>query len=264
MRRSGLLWGLILLLVGLLLLLSNLGVIAVDIWSAIWAVLLIVVGLGMLWSVVSGSQGESEEVRMPLEGASAATLRIQHGAGRLRVGSGADSQTLVEGAFGGGLSHRIRHRGDELDVEMSPLGFPHVIAPWNWGREGLGWRMKLNDSVPLSLAFETGASDAHLDLSELHVTDLRLETGASSVKVIMPAHAGHTDARIGAGAASVSVSIPSDVAARVRAAGGLASIEVDRNRFPSTGAVFQSPNYETAQNRVDLEIKAGVGSVEVR
>lgn len=264
MRRSGLLWGLILLLVGVLLLLSNLGVIALDIWSAIWAVLLIVIGLGMLWSVLSGPQGEGEEVRIPLEGASAASLRLQHGAGRLRVGSGADPQALVEGTFGGGLNRRIRRRGDELDVEMTPLGFPHVIAPWNWGREGLGWRVKLNDSVPLSIGLETGASDARLDLSELHVTDLRLETGASSVKVILPAHAGHTDARIGAGAASVSVSVPSDVAARVRAAGGLASIEVDRSRFPRTGAVFQSPDYETAQNRVDLEIKAGVGSVEVR
>ena len=264
MRRSGLLWGLILLLVGLLLLLSNLGVIALDIWSAIWAVLLIVIGLGMLWSVIAGPQGEGEEVTIPVEGASRASLRIQHGAGRLRLGAGADPEALVEGAFGGGLNHQIRRKGDELDVEMVPLGFPHVIAPWNWGREGLRWRVRLNDSVPLSLALKTGASDAHFDLSELRVTDLRLETGASSVRVILPAHAGHTDARIEAGAASVSVSVPPGVAARIRAAGGLASIEVDRGRFPRTGAVFQSPDYESAQNRVNLEIKAGVGSVEVR
>jgi hypothetical protein len=264
MRRGGLFWGIILLLVGLLLLLSNLGVIAVDIWSAIWAVLLIVVGLGILLSVVAGPGAEGEAVNIPLEGATSASLRLRHGAGRLRVGAVADPDTLMEGTFGGGLDYRTQRRGDELDVEMSPPGFPHVITPWNWGREGLGWNVGLNGDIPLSLAFETGASEARLDLSELRVRDLRLETGASSVGVTLPASADHTQARIEAGAASVSVRVPPEVAARVRFEGGLASISVDQDRFPRTQGVYQSPDYDTAQHKVDLDIRAGVGSVDVR
>jgi hypothetical protein len=263
MRRSGLFWGIILLLVGLLLLLSNLGIIALDVWSAIWAVLLIVVGLGVLLSVISGPGPEGEEVNIALEGAASASVRFRHGAGRLRVGAGADPEALLEGTFGGGLNRRTRRRGDELEVEMSPLGFPHVISPWNWGREGLGWRVRLNEDIPLSLTFETGASDARLDLSALRVTDLRLETGASSVSITLPAQAGHTQARIEAGAASVSVHVPPEVAARVRLEGGLASINVDQDRFPRARGVYESPDYDTAQNRVDLEVRAGVGSVEV-
>jgi hypothetical protein len=264
MRRGGLFWGIILLLVGLLLLFSNLGIIAVDIWSAIWAVLLIVVGLGILLSVVAGPDAGGEAVVIPLEGATGVSLRLRHGAGRLRVGAAADPEALMEGTFGGGLDYRTQRRGDELDVEMSPPGFPHVITPWNWGREGLGWRVGLNGGIPLSLAFETGASEARLDLSELHVTDLRLETGASSVSVTMPASADHTQARIEAGAASVSVRVPPEVAARVRFEGGLASISVDQSRFPRTQGVYQSPDYETAEHKVDLDIRAGVGSVDVR
>lgn len=264
MRRSGVLWGIILLLVGVVLLFSNLGVIAVELWPAIWAILLIVLGLGVLWSAVSGPGGESEAVSVPLEGAGSARLRVRHGAGRLRIGAGADPEALVEGTFGGGLNLRAQRKGDELDVEMSPLGFPDILTPWNWGREGLGWRIKLNDAIPLSLDIETGASDAHLDLSELRVMNLELETGASSVRVSLPARAGHTQARIQAGAASVSMLVPSDVAARVRLEGGLASIEVDQSRFPRTGGVYRSPDYDTAQNRVDLKIEAGVGSVVVR
>lgn len=264
MRRGGLFWGIILLTVGLLLLLSNLGIIVVDIWSAIWAVLLIVVGLGVLLSVVAGPGAGAEEVSIPVEGAASANLRLRHGAGRLHVGAVADPETLMEGSFGGGLDYRTRRRGDELNVEMSPPGFPHVITPWNWGREGLGWRVGLNAGIPLSLAFATGASDARLDLTELRVTNLRLETGASSVSVTLPAGAEHTQARIEAGAASVSVRVPPEVAARVRFEGGLASISVDRDRFPRTQGVYQSPDYDTARHKVDLEIRAGVGSVDVR
>lgn len=263
MRRSGLFWGIILLIIGLLLLFSNLGIITIEIWSAIWAVLLIVVGLGILWSVLSGTDAQGHEVTIPLEGASSARIRVGHGAGRLRVEAGAAPDALVEGTFGGGLDYHVERKGDELDVEMSPPGTLTVLAPWNWGRDGLGWLLRLNGDIPLSLAFETGASDARLDLSELRVTNLELETGASSLRVTLPARGGHTEARIEAGAASVSVHVPPEVAARVRLKGALASIEVDQARFPRTGRLYQSPDYGTAENRVDLEVEAGVGSLKV-
>jgi hypothetical protein len=265
MRRGGLFWGFILLLVGLLLLLSNLGLISVNLWSAIWAVVLIALGLGVLWGAFFGLEGvEGEEISIPLGGAITARLNLEHAVGRLRVDGSAGVGLLLEGTFSSGLDYRTRRRGAELDVEMSPRGLPYVLAPWNWGREGLGWSFGLNSEIPLALALETGASEARLDLSNLQVTDLRLQTGASSVHVTLPAQAGHTRTRIEAGAASVSIQVPRDVAARVRFQGGLASINVDQNRFPRAGSVYQSRDYDTAQNKVDIEVEAGVGSLDVR
>jgi hypothetical protein len=265
MRRSGLFWGVILLLVGLLLLLSNLGIIAVNVWGAVWAVVLIALGVGILWGIFVGSSAaEGEEVSIPLEGANSARIRVKHGAGRLRVTGGAAPGALVEGTFTGGLDYRARRRGEELDVEMSPRGFPFFVGPWNWGRQGLGWTFSLNSAIPLDLAFETGAGEARLDLSELLVTDLRLQTGASSFQVTLPADAGHTRARIEAGVASVSIRVPTEVAAQVRFEGALASVTVDRNRFPRAGGVYRSPDYDSAQNKVDIEVEAGVGSIDVR
>ncbi len=264
MTKSRLFWGTILLIIGLLLLFSNLGIIAIEIWSAIWAVLLIVVGLGILYGVFSGREAPGQEVAIPLEGAARATIHLSHGAGRLRVDAGAPTDALLEGTFGGGLDYRSDRKGDQLNVHLSPPDLLAMMVPWNWGREGLGWLLRLNGEIPLSLAFETGASDARLDLTDLRVTDLKLETGASSLNVTLPAQAGHTRARIDAGAASVAVRIPAQVAARLRLEGGLASIEVDEARFPRAGRLYQSPNYETAENRIDLKVEAGVGSLRVR
>jgi hypothetical protein len=62
----------------------------------------------------------------------------------------------------------------------------------------------------------------------------------------------------------VTVRVPSGVAARIRIRGGLAGIKVDQNRFPRMGDTYQSADYDTAPNKVDVDIETGVGSVEIR
>ena len=268
MRRSNLFWAGILILVGILLLLYNLDIINVDVWGLIWPLFLILLGAWTLWGVFFARRSVGmEEATIPLEGAAQARVRVKHGAGRLRVDSSAGPGDLVAGTFGGGLERRVKRDGDTLDVEMRmpPAAFPPFVFPWAWGAGNtLDWSFGLNGEVPIALEFDTGAGEARLDLSDLCVTDLRVRTGASSTDLTLPANAGHTQARINAGAASVTVRVPSGVAARIRAGGGLASVNVDRNRFPRKGGVYQSPDYETAPNKVDLEIETGVGSIHVR
>jgi hypothetical protein len=268
MRKSSLFWGGILIVIGALLLLNNLGVLDVNLWSLIWPLFLIALGLWILWGFVAGPRSvEAKEVAIPLEGAGRARVRIRHGAGRLHVSTGAGPGELVTGTFGGGLDYRMRRDGDMLDVEMRVPsdGFPPFFMPWNWGPGGaLDWSFGLNSEIPLSLDLETGASDTRLDLTDLRVTDLRLKTGASATDLTLPANAGHTRVDIGAGVASVNIRVPSGVAARIRVKGGLAAITVDQNRFPRMGDTYQSTDYDTAPNKVDIDIETGVGSIDVR
>ena len=149
-----------------------------------------------------------------------------------------------------------------MKVQVSAV---HFASPWMWRSRGtLDWTVRLSEQVPLSLDLEGGASDTRLDLSDLHVTDLRVQTGASSSEITLPASAGHTKAAISSGAASVRVRVPEGVAARVQVSGGMADIQVDKNRFPRVGDVYQSEDYATAENKVDIDVETGVGSISVR
>ncbi len=268
MVRNSLFWGGILVLAGILLLLDNLGLLAVNVWSLIWPLFLIALGLRLLWRYLAGPPApQVEEAAIPLEDAGRARIRIRHGAGRLYVTAGADQDELVSGTFGGGLEYQARRDGDLLDVDMRPSShsFPEVMMPWNWGSRGaLDWSVVLNNEVPLTLSLETGASDTRLDLSELHLTELRLQTGASSTDLTLPAHAGFTRADLHAGAASLSIRVPSGAAARIQIKGSLAGINVDTNRFPRMGNVYQSPDYDAAPNKIDVGVEAGVGAIDVR
>lgn len=266
MKRSSMFWGTILLLGGFLLLLDNLDLLPVRVWDLLWPTLLVVLGIWILvGSLTSRRVLADEHVVIPLEGAARANLRINHGAGRIRLRSDSSVDNLAEGDFGGGMDLRTSRQGDTLDVEMSVPSRNFQMWPWGWNREGMNWSLGINKQVPLRIDIRTGANEADLDLTDLQVTDLRMYTGASSTHLALPASAGYTKVYIEAGAASVSIRIPENVAARIRSHGGLSSINIQPARFQRVdGGVYQSEGYDAAQNKVEVDIQSGVGSVNIR
>jgi hypothetical protein len=268
MRRGSLFWGVIFIVVGGIWLLDQLGLMAgINVWNLIWPSILIILGVWVLLGATRGArQIEVEQVTLPLEGAERARVRLKFGAGRLRVGAGVGSTMLIDGSFAGGLDHKVKQEGDTLvlDMRLPDQGFPGVILPWNWGQwAGFEWTFGLNNEIQLELDVDTGASDARLDLEDLKVTDLRLETGASSTEITLPANAGFTRVEIDAGAASVRLRVPSEVAARIKTEGALVGVTIDKNRFPREGGVYLSSDYDTAKNKVDIDIDMGAGSLSV-
>jgi hypothetical protein len=262
-------WGVVIVILGVLLLLNSLGVIQVDVWSLMWPFVLILFGVWMLWGALRGGGGlEREEISIPLEEAQSARVRLQFGAGRVRADSSAAPGELMSGSFSGGVAQKVSRTGTAVDATLSvpSSAFGLVWAPWIWGpRGGLEWVFGLSKEVPLALDVEVGAADVRLDLSELQVTDLKVETGASATEVTLPAGSEMTRAKISCGAASVNVRVPAGVAARIQYTGGLSGFSIDRSRFPRVGAGrYESPDYGTAANRVELHVEAGVGSVNVR
>lgn len=266
MRRTTVFWGLIVILIGILLLVDSL-LPDVALGKLVWPLILIALGAWVLWGALTGPGSfEEQEVSVPLEGAARGRVRLRHGAGRLRLDASAGIGQLVQGTCRGAVEQRVHREGDALNVDIGVgVHGPQFALPWMWGAGGaLDWRLGLNGTVPLTLDLETGASESRLDLSGLQVTELRLQTGASSTDVTMPASAGYTKGEVHSGAASVRIQVPPNVAARIQASGGLADVRIDRDRFPRQAGGYQSPDYETAANKLDLQIETGVGSVVVR
>jgi hypothetical protein len=262
MRRGTLFWGLLLIVFGLVLLLDNLGLLGnVNVWNLLWPFFLIALGAWILLGTIFRRAPEMEHASIPMEEAKNARVRVRHAAGRLEVSAGAGMGVLAEGDFTGGLEYDSKLQGDTLEVKMSP---PEQIFPFAWSPgTTLDWTFGLTRDIPLSLDYETGASESRLNLRELRLTELRLKTGASSTSIDLPANAGYTRVSVESGAASVNINVPEGVAARIQTKGGLSTIQVDSQRFPQTGGVYQSADYETAANKVEMDIQMGVGSVTI-
>ena len=265
MRRGVVFWAVVLIVVGVLLMLGALGVIPAG-SGLIWPLLVIAAGAWLIWAALSRpGKIEMQEASIPLGDAARARVNIHHGAGRLNIASGAPAGQLANGRFGGGLDYRADRAGALLEVRMRiPEQGSRWANPWSWSSGGFDWNMGLSSEMPLELEMETGAGTIEADLSGLRVAELHLKTGASSSKLVLPANAGYTKVEVEGGAASVSLRVPPGVAARIISQGGASSTNVDLNRFPRTANGYQSADYETATNKVDIQSRMGAGSVEVR
>jgi hypothetical protein len=262
MRRGAFFWGVVLVVVGMVLLLDNLGLLGnLNVWPLLWSGFLIIAGAWMLVGHFFRKKLTSEHASVPLDGAGRAIVRFQHGAGRLGVHPLDSPTELVSGDFAGGVevSNRV-----ESDARRVTLAVPTHIFPFDWlPGETLDWSVGLNRSTPLELEFQTGANESILDLTDLLVTRLRLESGASNTSINLPRAAGQTSVHVEAGAAQVSIVVPQGVAARIRTEGGAMGSNIDTVRFPRSGSAYQSPDYETAANRADIHVQMGAGSVQV-
>jgi hypothetical protein len=263
MRRGSIFWGLVLTLAGVLLLLNTMGMLPAGFGAYFWPLVIVLLGV---WLIVSPrmSRGElkEESASFPLESATAAEIDFHHGAGKLRVEALQEPLQLAAGTFVGGVTPVLRRDGSQVYLSLkTPEGMfaPPPIGP----HFSLDWNLGLTREIPLRLAFHTGASETALNLADLRVESLRIETGASATRVILPANAGFTRVSVEAGAASIDLTVPEGVAARIKAGGGLSGIHVNTSRFPQTGGVYETPAYETYPNRAEITLETGVGSVDI-
>jgi hypothetical protein len=206
---------------------------------------------------------------IPLDGATRARIRMQHGGGRLSLRADAAAPGLLQGVFGGGVDRQISRSGEALDVQLKVAarqGFMSLRFPWAWGpADILDWSVALNQQIPMALDIETGGGQAILDLEALHVTALDIHTGASSMQIGLPAHAGHSTVRIEAGTASLVLHVPPNVAARIQTTKNMANAEIDVARFPmvAPGREYRSLDFDEAVDRVDIQLEVAICSVVI-
>lgn len=294
---------LILITIGVLLLLNQMGRLPGEIWWSLWRywpVILILLGieilievsrsrvlyllglliaiaiLGGLISYAVLRSGESPSARPvtdtetlshSLQDADRGQVTLRLGAGTVNVGVLSDSPNFVEGKVE--YSDQSRQAEQSFTVRSGRAEFNlrghQENALWTPGtNRGETWRLRFTPRVPLEMRIETGAGSVQADLSGLQVTQLDLNMGAGSAVLTLPAVEGTATAAVELAIGEVTVVIPAGVGVKMRTNKLLASLHVDERRFTRSGDTWESDNYATARSKLDLRIDTVLGTINVR
>ncbi|MGC9358590.1 MAG: LiaI-LiaF-like domain-containing protein [Anaerolineae bacterium] len=295
-RRTGLVGPVILVTAGILLLLNNLGVLNWSIWNILfrmWPVILIAAGLDLLvgrrsavgavialililgvigggiwyavtYDGVTAASGEPVEVAYSREGVTEAEITLKPGAGGVNVTGLDDGTDLILGTV------RL-HSGEDLERDFSApdeRAYLELESKGSWFLPTVGWGnqwtwdLALAEGVDLDLVVDMGVGETDLDLTDLQMEDLTVDLGIGRAKVILPAE-GRFDARIDNGIGQIIVVVPEGMEVRVTGGAGLGSTNVP-DGYESQDGAYVSPGYAGADNRVDLQVDVGIGSVDIR
>jgi len=282
-------FGILLLFLGIVFLLQNFNVLPWALWETLWRfwpVLIIIIGLSVLlkrwnpWLVSMlvlallcaclglaiwqyGPSLPAEEATIsysePLGNLERAKIQLDFTPGSLTVGSlPSSSQNFIE------VDSKARNGDRSVKADFHRLGNEGRLHLSTTDEADTGWDIRLTRNIPLLMDVKSAVSSMELDLSQLEVTELRMDIDVGNYMIKMPFSAGTTSVYIKADVANVEVTIPDGVAVKLKADVDLGLFKVDKDRFPGEGDYYVSRDFDNAENRIELELDCDIGRVQVK
>lgn len=288
-RYRSFFWPAVLILVGILALLVNTGRIPIDRLlqlADLWPVILIVIGLEIIIRrSVHGPTGEVAAalvVILAVVGAAAyvviapnpsATSSFEASGevgtfteAQLEVDTGAATIGISDGGdLGSRLYHaRIDYSGPKPDVRLDSSGNLRISqANNNFGifqSRRFVLNLELNPSVGWTIAVNSGAATATINVPHLHMAALTLNTGASRDDITLGPASGIVPVKVNGGALTVNVHRPSATKATIDVSGGAVSLNADGRESHAVGKLSYSTG-DLGSDAYRIEISGGACNV---
>ncbi|NLE74173.1 MAG: hypothetical protein GX604_06065 [Actinobacteria bacterium] len=288
MKTGRLIWGLLIVIVGVILLAASLDWISWHFLLSLlqlWPLALVLVGVHLLLNrrhpalaavimaviliggVVSawyvwgdgGSSLSTRSIEGPsVAGVTSASAKVEVGATTLTI-TGGSQEAAVTGSYRSRAEYRIQHHkaGNNYQLTVSPN---LKRGPWLGISSIDAMKLTLAREIPWALEVKAGAAGADLDLTEVTLSRLRISAGASTIKVRV-GNVMDTGTRvdIAGGATSYHISFPQNLTVVVRGHSGLSYLQVAGFRKTGDGALVHDGGGPT----VEVTVRTGVSSVRV-
>ena len=207
----------------------------------------------------------------PLNGATTAKVEINTGDGNLTIDRLAGGeQVLATGTLqyleNQGLPTRTLNTSDgqaTLTLKGGGAGQSWFRFPWAACNGATEWQIHLNPTVSSEITAHSDGGNVKLDLAGMAVTRVSADTGGGNMDVVLPEDAANLSVTAKSGAGNVAVLVPSGIATRIHASTGLGTVIVDSRFNKIDGNTYQSSDFDSAANKVEITVHSGAGNVSV-
>lgn len=286
-RREGMVGAVVLIGLGTLFLLSNLGYLSLSVWEIIirfWPVFLVALGIDIIighrkpWAPILGAliglllvagiaflvvgapginTGRTEQVSFPLNDLSQANGSIAIPVGHLDLAGGAATGNLLEGDARLGVLGTVNKNtvGNSFYLNAEPLTFNPINAS-----DSDRWTLRLNPAVTYHLTVNMAAGVENVDLTGLSVSQVNLNLAVGSLVVRLPA--GAVSGEIKNAVGETVVYVPRDAVVRIHLDTALTGVNLPPD-YMRTDKEVTSPN-QAAGPAIDVTVGQAVGAVSIR
>jgi hypothetical protein len=245
----------------------------------------------------------SEEVKTatfnhPLGKTKSAVIELGAFIGEIRVKALEDSKNLFEAdvAYIGEIEFSAEGEPEAtVALKQKPQTFSDKVRHsfGSFGRQNdLLWDIRINPNIPITLKLNGGAGESSLDLSQLKLTNLKIDGGVGKTVMELPespdGYGVQVDGGVGkieatlprntsidfnvaGGVGAIKLYIPENAAAKASVSGAIGKVKVppyyeqvsESENFIRTEGVWQTPNFDDAEHAIVIRHSGGVGSFRI-
>ena len=261
-------WPILLIGVGSVWLLGNLGFIqgnSLSLLASLWPVILIAIGLDLLVGRGSPMMGAAigllliaalvaaiiagpalglkapggsfkvERFSAPLDSTATSDVRINSASEPVSLHALNGSNLLIDATLGHYGTIDFKVTGDKDKVVSLSHNDSVPVFSFNLGNlKDQRWDIGLSASVPTRLELNSGSGSVNIDLSGMKISAVLLDSGSGSLKAVLPETAQAYTAEIHSGSGSVDVQLPANTDITLRTYSGSGSVSI---RLPANAAV---------------------------
>jgi hypothetical protein len=253
-------WPILLVGLGVVLLLGNLGLIPqVNYWSLtqLWPLLLIVIGLDIIFGrrstlgsaliglltvgaiiaflIYAPSLGLSKTTgkktyhfQEPVGSTESVNVTLDMTSYQARVYALDDSNDLINASIDSYGKVDFNVTGDQsksITLRQITLGF-NMLSPYSWG-DNMRWDIGLNPKVPINLYVDAASGSTTLDLEHLNLTGLKFDAASGSSAITLPETREKYKASLEGASGSMKVEVPcAPVEIRLDGASGSMNLDI--------------------------------------
>jgi hypothetical protein len=293
-QKQGLVGSIFWISLGVVLLMANLGILALNVWTVIlnlWPLLLIAIGFDLiigrrsriaslvalaflllilvaaLWFLAGGyvivGQPAVQAVGEPLGAASQGQVSLKPAVGLLQVSALDSGDDFYRGSVSAGptgsLLHdfRLQNGTAYLNIHTERAGIFSVAGQDRWT-----WDIQFSPQIPIVFDVDMAVGEANLDLTGLDVPDLEVNLGVGRVVLSGPGE-GPMDATISAGIGETIIVVPAGAPVRVQFDSAISTADFPAG-YRQDGSVYTSPSYDTSTgSAINIYVSQAIGRLKV-
>ncbi|MEX0621625.1 MAG: DUF5668 domain-containing protein [Candidatus Woykebacteria bacterium] len=156
-------------------------------------------------------------------------------------------QVSKEESFGQGI-YRI--------AQMGVTGLPIISSLKN------DTDLSLTTQIPLEIQINTEASRQDINLKNLRVDYLEINSKAGDLKIAF-GDSYSSRAKISTSASNLTITIPKEIAARVKIDSKVKNLSID-GRYKKADGEYKTKDFDASFTRVDIQIEVFAGSITIK